>query len=143
MNKRWVRIVAVLGLASAAVMLTAAGTLAASASSNAGVRQQLTESVPPDSTSMMDCNGHSTKYQDVKQDLGGGCTDPSGYWDGSAWRFSDNGSYVGHDEPSVKFISSAPGSGNNMTYITQLSTDPHGQADDLTQREDGQRLRAS
>ena len=62
---------------------------------------------------MMDCNGHSPKYKDVKQDLGGLCTDPNGgTWNGKSYRFDDNGVYVGHDEPSMKFISSAPGSGN-------------------------------
>jgi len=29
-----------------------------------------------------------------------------------------------HDEPSVKFISSQPGSGNTMTYVMKLSKDP-------------------
>ena len=123
MGKRGEKVVALLGAASVVVMMTAVGTVTASASST-GASQQTQQSVAPNSTSMMDCNGHSTKYQEVKQDLGGGCTDPVGYWDGSAWRFSDNGSYVGHDEPSVKFISNQPGSGNNMTYITQLSNDP-------------------
>ena len=123
MNRRWVTISVSLGLATAALVATA-GTVAASAVSAGVGAQQASVSVMPNPVGMMDCNGHSTKYRDVKQDLGGGCTDPLGYWDGSAWRFSDNGSYVGHDEPSVKFISNAPGSGNNMTYIMQLSTDP-------------------
>lgn len=47
---------------------------------------------------------------------------PRGTWGG---RFEDNGVYVGHDEPSVKFISSAPGSGNDMTYVNTLGKDPH------------------
>ncbi len=72
---------------------------------------------------MMDCNGHSPKYHDVKVNLGGGCTDPGVT---GAGRFEDNGVYVGHDEPSVKFISSAPGSGNNMTYVMRLARDPKG-----------------
>jgi hypothetical protein len=33
-------------------------------------------------------------------------------------------SYVGHDEPSVLFYSSRPGSGNQMTYAFRLPTDP-------------------
>ena len=41
-------------------------------------------------------------------------------------RFIDNGWYVGHDEPSVKFISSTPGSGNTMTYLTKVPVDPRG-----------------
>ena len=72
---------------------------------------------------MMDCNGHSPKYHEVRQDMVGGCTDPRGTWNG---RFEDNGTYVGHDEPSIKFISSAPGSGNNMTYVNRLGVDPKG-----------------
>ncbi len=32
--------------------------------------------------------------------------------------------YVGHDEPSVLFKSSVPGSGNDMTYTVTLPTDP-------------------
>jgi hypothetical protein len=41
-----------------------------------------------------------------------------------AARFIDNGWYVGHDEPSVKFISNAAGSGNTMTYFMKLPVDP-------------------
>ena len=81
----------------------------------------------PNHMGMMDCNGHSPKYKDVKQDLGGLCTDPNGgVWNGKSYRFEDNGVYVGHDEPSIKFISSRPGTGNNFTYVNRLSTDPHG-----------------
>src|ERR1700759_1739401 len=32
--------------------------------------------------------------------------------------------YVGHDEPSVLFKSSVPGSGNDMTYTVTLPRDP-------------------
>jgi hypothetical protein len=32
--------------------------------------------------------------------------------------------YVGHDEPSVLFYSSRPGSGNRMSYDLNLPTDP-------------------
>ena len=63
----------------------------------------------PNHMGMMDCNGHSPKYKDVKQDLGGLCTDPNGGMNGKASRFEDNGWYVGHDEPSTKFISGEPG----------------------------------
>ena len=121
MGRRWVRLCALGGsLVLAAGMAVGASLASATASAAAS------KGVMPDHTGMMDCNGHSTKYKDVKQDLGGLCTDPLGYWDGKSWRFSDNGVYVGHDEPSVKFISSASGSGNTMTYVTRLSTDPAG-----------------
>jgi hypothetical protein len=55
------------------------------------------------------------------------CTDPHGKpYDGHLSRFRDpkSGTYVGHDEPSVKFISSEAGSGNTMTYGMKLSKDP-------------------
>ena len=39
-------------------------------------------------------------------------------------RFYDNGWYIGHDEPSIRFLSSAPGSGDNVTYDETLGTDP-------------------
>ena len=34
------------------------------------------------------------------------------------------GNYVGHDEPSLEFKSSIPGSGNDMTYVMTLPRDP-------------------
>jgi hypothetical protein len=55
------------------------------------------------------------------------CTDPHGkLYDGHLSRFRDpiTGAYVGHDEPSVKFISSRPGTGNTFSYGMQLSRDP-------------------
>ena len=53
------------------------------------------------------------------------CTDPIHISSsGKASRLIDNGWYVGHDEPSVKFISSSAGSGNTMTYYMQLPVDP-------------------
>jgi hypothetical protein len=54
------------------------------------------------------------------------CTDPHGFYDGHASRFRDpiSGAYVGHDEPSVKFISGAAGSANQMNYGMQLPVDP-------------------
>jgi hypothetical protein len=45
--------------------------------------------------------------------------------DGDRYRFEDNSHYIGHDEPSVKFISSTAGSGNTMTYLTKIPVDPH------------------
>jgi hypothetical protein len=67
---------------------------------------------------MLDCN--TTQIRRL-------CTDPHGHGTkGDMYRFVDpkTHAYVGHDEPSVKFISSANGSGNTMTYGMQLSTDP-------------------
>jgi hypothetical protein len=81
-------------------------------------------SVMPNSISMVDCNGHSPLYQSVRADMVGGCTDPLSMYDGQPTRFRDNGHYVGHDEPSVKFISNAAGSASSMTWLMQLAVDP-------------------
>jgi hypothetical protein len=59
------------------------------------------------------------------------CTDIRGFanesnantWNG---RFYDNGHYIGHDEPDMTFYSSAPGSGDNVTWTETLPRDPAG-----------------
>ncbi len=38
--------------------------------------------------------------------------------------YNYEGKYIGHDEPSLLFYSSTPGSGNSNTYLLQLPTDP-------------------
>jgi hypothetical protein len=82
-------------------------------------------SVAPHATGMMDCNGFSPTFTSVKHGLGGLCADPVRIEaDGSTYRFQDNGHYVGHDEPSVKFLSNAPGSANDMSYFMKLPVDP-------------------
>lgn len=80
--------------------------------------------VPPNPINQLDCNGWSASYQTVRKHAGDLCTDPIKVVDGSGNRFTDNGWYVGHDEPSVKFISSAPNSGNTMTYVVRVPVDP-------------------
>jgi hypothetical protein len=80
--------------------------------------------VPPNPINEVDCNGWSATYKAVRQHAGDLCTDPIKAVNGSDNRFTDNGWYVGHDEPSVKFISSAPGSGNTMTYVVKVPVDP-------------------
>jgi hypothetical protein len=44
----------------------------------------------------------------------------------TGWQFEYNGTYAGHDEPSVKFISGAPGTGHNMTDVMRLAKGPKG-----------------
>jgi hypothetical protein len=83
-----------------------------------------TAQIKPNKTNMLDCNGWSKKYGSVDGDLGGLCTDPIKIVHGKASRFTDNGWYVGHDEPSVKFISYQAGSGNTMTYYMTVPKDP-------------------
>jgi hypothetical protein len=73
----------------------------------------------------LDCNGWSHKYKPAAPALRMHCTDPLGKsYAGHRQRFYDNGHYVGHDEPSVKFISSLKGSGNTFNYAFKLPTDP-------------------
>jgi hypothetical protein len=75
--------------------------------------------VAPNAVGGLDCNGFSPIQRSVK--MTGACTDPKGY-DGG--RFYDNGHYIGHDEPIVRFMSSQPGSGNDITWSEQLPRDP-------------------
>jgi hypothetical protein len=75
----------------------------------------------------LDCNGYSPSQESVRLTMN--CTDVRGdnavsnsnTWDG---RFYDNGHYIGHDEPDIDFLSSQPGSGNNVTWTETLGTDP-------------------
>jgi hypothetical protein len=114
--------------------LTIAGASPAAAHSTATAHEHFT--VKPNKMNMLDCNGwgkHNTSANPGFRKL---CTDPRGPlkhakgWNmaaggyGSKGRFLDNGHYVGHDEPSVKFISSAPGSAFHITYFTRLPVDP-------------------
>src|SRR5580692_14121 len=64
----------------------------------------------PASQGELDCNG-----------IAGGKKANANTWGG---RFYDNGHYIGHDEPDAGFTSSAPGSGNNVTWTITLGRDP-------------------
>src|ERR1022692_5001982 len=75
--------------------------------------------VQPRAIGGLDCNGLSPIQRPSK--LGMMCADPRGA-DGG--RFVENGHYIGHDEPSVRFISNVPGSGNNFTMSEKLPVDP-------------------
>jgi hypothetical protein len=82
-------------------------------------------SVTPRAVNNLDCNGYSPKYTSIRKDMKPLCVDPvKRAADGSSYRFLDNGHYVGHDEPSVKFISHAANSGNTFSYVVQLPVDP-------------------
>jgi hypothetical protein len=80
----------------------------------------------PNSRGELDCNGFSPVQKPLKLF---NCTDIHGIpgkgnanaWDG---RFYDNGHYIGHDEPDTNFLSSAPGSGNNVNWTITLGRDP-------------------
>jgi hypothetical protein len=109
-------------LASLIVMLAAGALLFVGASSGSGLSGA--SSIAPNATNEVDCNGLSPSYRPVKLTMAGLCTDAISREDGKPARFEDNGRYIGHDEPSVKFISSTPGTGNHMTYYMQLPVDP-------------------
>ena len=107
------------GVAAVAAVVVGFNTAGAGASSPA------TSAAPAAGTyNLLDCNGYSPSYPSLVPAMKMRCTDPVTIVGGHSYKFSDNGHYVGHDEPSVKFISTTPGSGNTMTYFQQLSTDP-------------------
>jgi len=100
-----------------------AGASTSAATAKAGTTVA-TGAVAPNSANELDCNGWSPKYHAIGKEAGALCTDPIHILNGKATRFDDNNWYVGHDEPSVKFISSQRGSGNTMTYVMRLPRDP-------------------
>jgi len=75
--------------------------------------------VAPNPVGEIDCNGLSPIQAPAHPTAA--CADPHGTWAG---RFYDNGHYIGHDEPSVRFISNAPGSGDDVTFVERLGYDP-------------------
>jgi hypothetical protein len=76
-------------------------------------------SVAPNATGELDCNALSPVQKAVKPAIM--CIDPRGNWDG---RFYENGKYIGHDEPSVRFLSPQPGSGAQFTDTERLPVEP-------------------
>ncbi len=122
-------------LVVAPVLAVAGLTIAAGpAAAHSGPTASLVKgTVKPHKVNMLDCNGWSSKYTSANGGFKKLCTDPRGAKKGYSTslrgyytngRFVDNGHYVGHDEPSVKFISSVANSGNTMTYFMKLPVDP-------------------
>ena len=105
-------------------LVSLAAVIAFPLTATAPVGAATTDEVSPNPTNMVDCNGYSSVYHSLKVTMRSLCTDPYFKEAGGAERAYDNGKYIGHDEPSVKFISSAPGSANHMTYYMQLGKDP-------------------
>jgi hypothetical protein len=95
----------------ALILGLAAATTQAAHAASAGVR--------PAKVGGLDCNGLSPVQRPVK--LAIQCVDPRG---SDAGRFEDNGHYIGHDEPSVRFLSTQPGSGDNTTLTERLPSEP-------------------
>jgi hypothetical protein len=112
-----VAVICQLSLAGTAGAATAAATAKTATTAATGA-------VAPNPVNELDCNGWSPKYGTVRKLAGDLCTDPIKIVNGKGQRFTDNGWYQGHDEPSVKFISRAPGSGNTMTYVAKIPVDP-------------------
>jgi hypothetical protein len=120
-------------IASLAMAASSQASVMRPASHATVVASHATKSVKPNHVNQLDCNGYSTKYKAINPGQKMHCTDPVGLrkvkYDGKTvlrhYRFKDNGHYIGHDEPSVKFISHAAGSGNTMTYLMKLPRDPH------------------
>jgi len=101
-------------LAAATAVLAAGLVVAASPAANAGA-----SGVAPNRYGEIDCNGFSPIQQQVRMTMP--CADPAGY---DGYRFTDNGHYIGHDEPSIRFLSTQPGSGDNVTWTERLGSDP-------------------
>jgi hypothetical protein len=87
-------------------------TEAARASSASGVA--------PNATGELDCNGLSPMQRSVRGTMV--CADVRNT--AQLEPFEDNGQYVGHDEPSVRFISTTPGPGADVTFKETLPRDP-------------------
>ena len=122
-GRKWrLLLVPALGLAIVCQLSVTGSAVAATAAKTATTAA--TGAVAPNAVNELDCNGWSAKYGTVRKLAGDLCTDPIKIVNGKGQRFVDNHWYVGHDEPSVKFISSTPGSGNTMTYLTKIPVDP-------------------
>jgi hypothetical protein len=116
------RFSALLVLVVGAVLALAAQSMAAPArgTGTATVHAARTAgAVKPRATGELDCNGLSPIQKPVKSVLM--CEDPHGSWGG---RFYENGHYIGHDEPSVRYISNRPGSGADTRFTERLPVDP-------------------
>jgi hypothetical protein len=107
--------IAALGAATAVVLAVSQALVGASASTAAA-----SQGVRPNAVGELDCNGYSPVQRSVRRTML--CTDIRGLWPNE--RFYDNGHYIGHDEPSIRFLSHKPGSGNNVTFTEQLPRDP-------------------
>ena len=124
-GRRWrLLLVPALGLAVVCQLSVTGSAVAATAATAAKTATTAaTGAVAPNAVSEVDCNGWSPKYAAVRK-LSADCTDPIKVVNGKGQRFIDNKWYIGHDEPSIKFISHAAGSGNTMTYFMKLPVDP-------------------
>jgi hypothetical protein len=84
-----------------------------------GAAQAASGGVRPNALGELDCNGLSPVQRPVKPAVM--CIDPRGSDNG---RFEENDHYIGHDEPSVRFISNQRGSGADTTFTERLPVEP-------------------
>ena len=112
---------AVLSLAAQGAVTTAAASAAGGsvAGGSAAAAAARAGAVRPRPVGELDCNGLSP--DPAAGEAGMMCADPRGS-DGG--RFYENGHYIGHDEPSVRFLSSAAGLGNNMSITETAARRP-------------------
>ena len=103
-------------MAAAGICVLAAQTLPG-ATANAA---PASHGVRPNAVGNLDCNGFSPVQRPLKRTML--CTDIRGFEHNE--RFYDNGHYIGHDEPSIRFLSNRPGAGNNVTFTERLPRDP-------------------
>src|SRR5579859_5349455 len=125
-SRRW-RLLLVPAVGMAVIcQLSLTGSAGASTAATLAVTRANTAAggVKPNPINELDCNGWSKSYRTVREMAGMNCVDPIKLVNGKASRFIDNGWYVGHDEPTIKFISSAPGSARTMSYLAKLPVDP-------------------
>ena len=104
--------------------LTGTAGAATAATAAATAKTVTAGAVAPNAANELDCNGWSKAYATVRKLASARASTRSGVKNGKRFRFEDNGHYIGHDEPSVKFISSSRGSGNTMSYLTKMPVDP-------------------
>jgi hypothetical protein len=129
----WVLVMTpIMAMAGLTIAVSSQAAVARPATQATAVASHANGDVTPNRVNRLDCNGYSTKYKSLDPAFKSHCTDPLAThtvtYDGKkvirGYRFDDNGHYIGHDEPSVKFISHAAGSGNTMTYFMKLPRDP-------------------
>ncbi|HEY2576694.1 MAG TPA: hypothetical protein VGI74_10350 [Streptosporangiaceae bacterium] len=69
----------------------------------------------------LDCNGHSPIQRPIKP---GGTICAEVHGGGKDGHLADNGFYIGHDEPTLQFYSTQPGSSTKATWVQTLPRDP-------------------
>jgi hypothetical protein len=110
-------IAAMFGIAAATSMVPQAGAQVSAGAVSAST---------PAATGELDCNGDSPVQKPVRANLCADIRGIAGVDNSNTWggKFYDNGEYIGHDEPDATFLSSAPGSGNNVTWTETIGRDP-------------------